>query len=77
MWFDVPAGRRLWIVRQRHFELIAHAAENRLGRLSREAMGFSCDDRPEGIRVRLADLLISMGRALEPRRAPCNDPCPD
>jgi hypothetical protein len=77
MWFESHPGRRLWLVQQRQLEYANDADLDRLvlGGWSRTTD--SCDDPGFGLRSRIGSLLVSAGRALDRRGAPCNDPCPD
>lgn len=76
--FQQLPERRLWLVKQRHAELIHDAEQHRLVR--------GHPDEPAGhVWTRLLDSLgAGLGRrlaaircALPAREAPCVDPCPD
>lgn len=75
--FDIDSGGRLWLARQRHLDIARHAKFARLMRLEKATLSDTCPDLDYGVRGRISGLLVSAGRALDPGRVPCNDPCPD
>lgn len=77
MRFDTATDTRLWLARQREQELIHHAESSRLARGAPPPSTASCDEPADGLRGWLGSLLVSAGRILDPRGAPCTDPCPD
>ncbi len=77
MWLETDAGSRLWLLRQRQLELIRYAESGRLVRLESAHSSVRCPDLDYGIRGRISGLLVTAGRALDPGRVPCEDPCRD
>ena len=77
MWLETDAGSRLWLVQQRQLELMRYAELGRLVRLDKLELADRCPDLDYGLRGRVGGLLVNAGRALDPRLAPCDDPCSD
>jgi hypothetical protein len=77
MWFETDAGNRLWLVQQRRLERIHDAEWERLVRLDKRDSAAGCMDQGYGLRSRVGGILVTAGRVLDPRLAPCDDPCSD
>jgi hypothetical protein len=46
-------------------------------RIEKVRLSETCPDLDYGVRSRIGGLLVSAGRALDPARVPCDDPCAD
>jgi hypothetical protein len=77
MEFDISSDGRMRLAKRRQLELARHVEFARLMRLERAPLSDTCPDLDYGVRGRISGLLVSAGRALDPGRVPCNDPCPD
>jgi hypothetical protein len=77
MLFEVGTGVLMWLVQDRQLEMRRHADSSRLVRLDRAGLSEMCPDLDYGIRGRISGLLVSAGRAIDPGRVPCGDPCTD
>jgi hypothetical protein len=77
MWRE-PPDQMLFVVKQRHAELIREGAQNRLVRSNPDRrLGRSPIRLLSSVRTRFGSLVVVMGRSLPNREAPCNDPCPE
>ena len=77
MEFDISSDFPLWLARQRQQEIVCRAEFARLMRLEKVPLSETCPDLDYGVRGRIGGLLVSAGRALDPGRVPCDDPCAD
>ena len=77
MWLETDADSRFWLVQQRQLELMRYADSGRLLRLDKVESSVRCPDLDDGFRGRVGGLLVNAGRAIDPRLAPCDDPCTD
>ena len=77
MFQDLP-DRRLWLVKQRHAELIHEAGQYRLARAHTDGPADHLSTRLfNRIRVGLEQGFASVRRTLSAYDAPCDDTCPD
>jgi hypothetical protein len=75
--FDISSDGRMLLARLRQLEIARHAEFARLMRLQKAPLSETCPDLDYGVRGRISGLLVSAGRALDPGRVPCDDPCAD
>jgi hypothetical protein len=77
MELDISSDLRIWLARQRQLQIIRRAEFVRLMQLDKASLAETCPDLDYGVRGRIGGLLVSVGRALDPARVPCDDPCAD
>jgi hypothetical protein len=75
--FDISSDGRMLLARQRQLDIARHAEFARLMRIEKARLSETCPDLDYGVRSRIGGLLVSAGRALDPARVPCDDPCAD
>ena len=75
--FDISSDGRILLARQRQLEIARHAEFVRLMQLAKAPLSETCPDLDYGVRGRIGGLLVSAGRAIDPGRVPCDDPCAD
>ena len=75
--FDINSDGRMLLARLRQLEIARRAEFARLMGLAKAPLWEVCPELDYGARGRISGLLVSAGRALDPSRVPCDDPCAD
>lgn len=76
--FQQSPERRLWLVKQRHAELIRDAEQHRLARTqAEERAGHGSSRLLDRLGAGLGRPFGAIRKGLFPPEAPCADPCPD